>query len=399
MKLLYVTKNLPFGAGEAFIFEEIKDHEANGCETWIAPVRRARLVHNDGAKMLSRTLAPSLLGPTVLGAAFKEMIRSPRRTLGTIAAIVTQSRPSLLPRNLAVVAKGLWLGRVARTWGFDHIHAHWAAVPATMALIASRVSGVSFSITAHRYDIAQNNLLSLKAGHARFIRTIDAPGARELEAFVGPEAPRPIVVYMGVELPTARIAMRAGRLDQPRLLIGARLIAKKGHATLIEAIAKARELGCRATLEIHGEGPLQDMLTDKFKAMQMGDQIVFCGVASHDDLLEMLRSGRYDIAVLPSVTAPNADKEGIPVFLMEAMAAGVPVIATPNGGIAELVGPGEGILVPEYDADALAAAIVRLAGDGELRETLSIKARAKIEREFSITCNAARLRQMIGFES
>jgi glycosyltransferase involved in cell wall biosynthesis len=130
-------------------------------------------------------------------------------------------------------------------------------------------------------------------------------------------------------------------------------------------------------------------------SLGVGELVHFKGVASHEFLLDRLISGDYDVAVLPSVTTPSGDKEGIPVFLMEAMAAGVPVISTPNGGIAELIDAETGVLVPEYDVEALARAIVLLANDGDARIARAGRAREQVRRNFSSEGCVAALRQRI----
>mgnify|MGYP000862979628 FL=1 len=87
---------------------------------------------------------------------------------------------------------------------------------------------------------------------------------------------------------------------------------------------------------------------------------------------------------MPSIENKDGEKEGIPVALMEAMAAGVPVISTTTGGIPELLDNGAGILVPPEDSEALANAIERLLKYPELRRELGIKGREKVEKEFAI---------------
>jgi colanic acid/amylovoran biosynthesis glycosyltransferase len=110
----------------------------------------------------------------------------------------------------------------------------------------------------------------------------------------------------------------------------------------------------------------------------------------HGKLVASLESGDYDIVVLAS-TEQNGEHEGIPVALMEAMAAKVPVVATRTGSIPELVDDTNGILVPQRDPDALARAIDRLAADGELRATLGARGRERVLADFSTSKTTGRL--------
>ena len=183
MRLLYVTKQLPYGETEAFILPEVASHRAAGWQVWLAPTQLGALVHEEAAALEPATLRAPLLSPAVLAGFAAEALRNPLKVLNW--GLVAAGSGRLALRNLAVWPKGVWLGRQARRLGIDHIHVHWASVPATMGMIAADVAGLGFSVTAHRYDIAQGNLLPEKARRARFIRAIDQAGAREIQAQIG----------------------------------------------------------------------------------------------------------------------------------------------------------------------------------------------------------------------
>jgi len=393
MKLLYITKQLPFGTDEAFIYAELNDHLAHGCEVTIAPVNKGVVVHTSGAALLNRTLAAGLLNRQILWGFLCETLARPIAVFGTLLSTIDPSAPKLIPRNLAVWAKGVWLAREARRRGIEHIHVHWIAVPGTMGLIASRLSGIPMSITAHRYDIAQGNLIREKFDAASFVRAIDGPGAAELAAHLRPEQKRPVIIRMGVEIPEGHVTLPDGPLPQLKAIIGARLSPKKGHETLFRAIARARSKGVEVAIDVVGEGPLHGTLTALVQELGIADLVHFKGAISHQALIDQLTSGAFQLGILPSVTAADGDKEGIPVFLMESMGAGLPVISTPNGGIVELIDEGSGILVPEYDVEALADALVKIALDGELRQRLAAAGRVRVETEFAIVACARQLRE------
>lgn len=414
MKMAYVTKQLPFGISEAFILPEVADHRAQGWEVWFAPLAQGAMVHDPA--LLTHSIAAPVFSLAILGAAMIELFQHPRRTLRLGARMLLARSPRLVLRNLAVLPKGLWLGRRMRRDGFAHVHIHFAAAPATMGVIAARVAGLPYSITAHRYDIAQNNLLGWKAGGARFVRAIDTPGAAEIRGHVGAQAPifaqapffarnrvfaqkmRLLVLHMGVAVPDHPAPQREGALATLRLAIAARLVGKKGHGHLLEGIAIARARGQEITLDIFGNGPLEPVLREQALQLGLGDALTWHGATAHHTMLDALLAGRFDAAVLPSLTTSEGDKEGIPVFLIEAMAAGLPVITTANGGIVELAGDGAGLLVPEGDAEALAAAMIRLARDGAERARLAGAGRARALAEFEIGANMRRLRALIDGE-
>jgi colanic acid/amylovoran biosynthesis glycosyltransferase len=395
MKVLYVTKKVPFGSTEAFLFPEIEDHLRNGWDIMLAPVQVGELIHERGAALLPHTLRMGLFSGEVLAALATELSRRPRKVLATLKLLFRCRKPAILLKNVAVWPKGVWLGSKIRELGIEHIHAHWIAVPATLALIASRLSGVPMSITAHRYDIAAGNLIPEKVRASKFTRAIDEAGSAELAAQLSEDDPDPIVIHMGVEICGATAGPRPGKLNRAAAVMAARMVPKKAHEIAIQAVAIANNAGTEVTLELFGDGPLKEHLVTLADRLGVSELVRFNGQASHEALLERLRSGAYDFGVLPSVTAEDGDKEGIPVFLMEAMAAGLPVVSTPNGGTLELIGGGAGVIVEERDAEALASAMISLADDECLRRTLSEAGRARILSSFMIERCCALLRSEI----
>lgn len=394
MKIAYVTKQLPFGFSEAFILPEVADHRSTpGWEVWFAPLARGTLVHD--AALLEQTIVASVCSPAIIWGALAELFGHPRRTASLALHMLRARSVRLALRNLAVLPKGLWLGRRLQRDGYAHVHIHFAAAPATMGVVAAQVAGLPWSLTAHRYDIAQNNLLAWKASGARFVRAIDAAGAEEIHGLLNGGGAPLLVLHMGVPVPDRPVPPRPGALATLRLAIAARLVSKKGHADLFAAIAIARAQGQAVTLALFGDGPLELALRRQAQQLGIADALRWHGPTAHRVMLDALESGDCDAAVLPSVTSADGDKEGIPVFLIEAMAAGLPVITTANGGIAELAGAGAGMIVPEGDAPALAAAMIRLARDGAERARLAQAGRARVLAEFEISTNMQRLRALM----
>ncbi|MDP9057730.1 MAG: glycosyltransferase family 4 protein [Pseudomonadota bacterium] len=268
-----------------------------------------------------------------------------------------------------------------------------------LALGVTLLAGaLPWSMTAHRYDIAQNNLLGWKSARAHFVRAIDQPGADEFRDYVGPpgaHAMRLLVLHMGVTVPGRPAPQRDGPLPTLRLAIAARLVGKKGHGHLLAAMAIARAGGQKIFLEVFGDGPLEAKLHRQAQQLGLGNALLWHGATAHETMLNALVNGHFDAAVLPSLTTSDGDKEGIPVFLIEAMAAGLPVITTANGGIIELAGGGAGLLVPESDAQALAAAMIGLAQDGKERARLAQAGRERVLAKFEIAANMRELRRLI----
>jgi glycosyltransferase involved in cell wall biosynthesis len=198
---------------------------------------------------------------------------------------------------------------------------------------------------------------------------------------LGVPARRLAVVHNAIRVPPLgprRLDLRATLLDgRPDYLVltPARLHPQKGHAFLIAAAAEIPG----ATFVFAGDGPLRGALETQAREQNVSDRCVFLG--ERTDVPELLAAA--DLVVLPSLF------EGLPVSVLEAMAAERPVIATAIGGTDEAVTTEvSGLLVPPRDPSALAAAIRRLAGDPALAQRLAAAGRARVERSFSADATA-----------
>lgn len=126
--------------------------------------------------------ASPLMSLGVLRDAVSEFVHHFQTAARMIGRLMTARSLHALAANAAVIPKGLWISRIAREWCADHIHAYWASSPASAALIAAECSGIPWSFTAHRHDLARDNLLSEKTRHAAFVRVISESGLRMLRA-------------------------------------------------------------------------------------------------------------------------------------------------------------------------------------------------------------------------
>jgi colanic acid/amylovoran biosynthesis glycosyltransferase len=383
VRIVYVTTSLPYGAGESFIVPEIMAMRRLGHDLLVVPtIPRGSMVHGRCREIERLTVCRELFSPGVVAAALGTMLKSPIRC-AKAAREVTGSRP-LKPtlRSALIVPKGLWLAAVARRWRADHIHAHWATAPASVAMIASAVSGISWSFTAHRYDIRRNDVFGRKSRHASFVRFISKSGVELARRMGIGSVTNGCVIHMGVEIPDHR--HRPSTPARPVILCVARLVPIKGHAHLLEALSILGEKGIRPSLLLAGDGSLREDLERLVMKRGLGGQVQFLGQLPHERVLELYRESPISCSVLPSVELGPGEHEGIPVALVEAMARGVPVVSTETGGIPELVTAGTGILVPAGDPPALAAGIARVLLDEDLGDRLGREAARSVGENFSV---------------
>jgi glycosyltransferase involved in cell wall biosynthesis len=193
------------------------------------------------------------------------------------------------------------------------------------------------------------------------------------------------VIHYGAEPPASRIATTAARaqarqalgLPADALVVGSvgNFTAKKDHRTLLEATARAASQHGGLRLVLVGSGPLERELRDTTRSLGLTARVAFAG--SRDDVAELLPA--FDVFALSS------RNEGLPISLLEAMAAGVPCVATSVGGVPEVVTDREeGLLVPPEDAVGLAEALCRLLGTPKMRKAAGARA-ARTARRFDIT--------------
>jgi colanic acid/amylovoran biosynthesis glycosyltransferase len=184
--------------------------------------------------------------------------------------------------------------------------------------------------------------------------------AARLEA-MGCPADRIAVHRTGIAVGRIPFAPKLPWPDEPlRLISAARLVEKKGLDVAIRAVGILTRAGVDVDYRILGDGPLRDELQAMVSVLELEGRVHLPGTATHPAVIEQF--GRSHVLLAPSVVAESGDQEGIPNAIKEGMAVGLPIVTTNHSGIPELVQDGiTGWLVPERDAEALAAAVRRIA--------------------------------------
>lgn len=398
MKIAYITAHAPYGRGETFVLDEMLAVVEDGVELVIIPRNPPKEVfHEQSRRLLKYALWLPLLSWRFI-ISFLAAVLSKPRMWKVLGSLIYRSRNlRIMIKNFAVTPKAVYVARLLRRAKVDHIHVHWGSTTATMAWIVSELTGIPWSMTLHRWDIAENNLLKLKVKRADFVRCISEDGRREVLRIVGEEHQDKVkVLHMGVRLPRVMIRQSPSLRINYVVACPANLVPKKGHRYLVEACAKLLEIGIRRIkFLVIGDGPLEAKIRQQVKQLGLDEVVELVGRLSHEQLMRMYERGEVDVVVLPSITTDDNEREGIPVALMEAMAYSIPVVSTNTGGISELLSEGAGILVKEKDAQGLAAAIEKLIKDEKFAAEVGERGRQKVEEEFNLQRNVMLLLQNI----
>lgn len=290
--------------------------------------------------------------------------------------------------NVIYFGEAVVAGRVLRAAGCTHVHTHYAS---NVALLAARVFGFELSASIHGSaefidPVAQR--LREKVAACTFVRAISSYGRSQIMLATPPEEWHKVeVVRLGVDP-----AVFTGRspVTEPgpfRLVSVGQLEPAKGFPLLLDALSMLVRGGRECVLTIVGGGSERVALEAHACRLGVRDRVTFTGALNQVEVRRVLSES--DCFVLASFA------EGIPVVLMEAMAAGVPCVATRITGIPELIEDGvSGLLVTPADTDALAAAIGTLHDDMGLRRRVADAARERIGREYNLEMNVDRLVQV-----
>ena len=381
-RVVYVTRAFP-EPSETFIRNEIRALRRDGVPVsvltgWRSSPSAADWTAEDGG-----------LTPVVVLSERPRDLRPALRMAAACAADALRLRPRGQARALRLCDLAR-RGVGALPADAAMLHAHFANDAAVLARYLAAQTGLPFRVTAHAYDIYQDPFLLERnlASAARILTVSDANREvlRTRMPGVGIE-----VVRCGVDLEAFPYRDPAPPDGTAHLLCVARLVPKKGHAVLLDALALLRRDGVDASVVLAGGGPLEAELRAHADRAGIGDAVRFRGTIPHGAVRdEMLRC---DLVTLPSRIAEDGDRDGIPVALIEAMALGVPVVGTSLPGMDELVVPGAGRLVPEGEVTSLARAIREtLEQAPEARAAQARAGRRQIESEFDLARIAARLR-------
>ncbi|EEW26707.1 glycosyltransferase [Rhodobacter ferrooxidans] len=390
MKIAYLVNTYP-RASHSFIRREIAALERAGHPVHRFAMRSDRAALVDPADLAEDGKTEHVLAAGAWQIALRAklwMLRHPAKALAALRlAWRCGARGGGRLRHLIYLAEAAYVANRCQTLGIPHLHAHFGTNSATVAMLAQALGGPHYSFTVHgpeEFDSPEALCLRDKIHHAAFVVAISSYGRSQLCRWADhADWPKLRVVHCGIEpwhygdpapLPTGG----------PHLVAIGRLAGQKGFALLIEAMALAAPRHPGLHLTLVGDGELRDHIAASIAALGLGDRITLTGWLDEVGVRSALAAAQA--LILPSFA------EGLPMVVMEAMAAGRPVIATAIAGVPELVVRETGWLVPAGDATALAEAIDALAAMPADRLTeMGLASRARVFARHDIDTEAARL--------
>ncbi|NKX42573.1 glycosyltransferase family 4 protein [Rhodobacteraceae bacterium R_SAG2] len=365
MKIAYILNTYP-QPSHSFIRREVQALERHGVEIERIAMRPADVPLVDPGDIDEQGRTDYVLakgGARLVTGLVRRMWRSPRRFRSALAkawAMGGRSQVGRL-RHLIYLAEAAYVADRVEGEGIDHLHAHFGTNSTTVALLAAMLAdvpgGLGYSFTTHgpeEFDAPQVLSLGAKVDTADFAVAISSFGRSQLSrwAAFGSWA-RLKVVHCGIE--PSRFSEPQPLPEGPlRLAAIGRFVEQKGQMVLIHALAKLVETHPDLHLSLIGDGEMRQDLEAAIARYDLSRHVTLTGWLSEADV-------RAELAKAHALVMPSF-AEGLPMVVMEAMAAARPVVATYIAGTPELVVPGQtGWLVPAGDPDVLAEAISDLA--------------------------------------
>lgn len=397
----YVLKMYP-RFSETFIVSEILAREAQGEHLAIFSLRSPidPRFHPELARVVAPVTYVARPGkPSTLWLA----LRDAATAHPALAEGIARALPELLAAEVDDAVQAVILAEAALDAGITHFHAHFASMATTIARLASLLTGIPYSFTAHAKDLFHKDVdqaeIAAKLRDAHHTITVSDFNTDFLTRMHPAAVSRLHRIHNGLEL--SRFAFRGPRaLPDGRdasapvhIVAVGRLVEKKGFALLVDATARLSAAGVAVRVSIVGDGELRAGLQTQITRLGLDDQVRLLGSLPQNDVTVVLAEA--DLFVAPCVVGADGNADGLPTVILEAMALGVPCIATDVTGIPEVVRTDvTGVLCRTGSVDDLEKAVLRLIQPGSDAAGLALRARLLVEDMFDSASQARRLRAL-----
>jgi colanic acid/amylovoran biosynthesis glycosyltransferase len=389
-EVAYLLERFP-SFGQTFVYHEIAELERQGTSVHVYSIRRPvgepkqdwdeKLIRRVHYLPDEKTIVPEV-DRLVRDSTIPEPVRQSLKEWG---------RQSDFLRLYQAIYVGVRLRQV----GIRRVHAHFAGMAARTAYWINQFFAIPFSFTAHANDIfaPRDFVVSLSKlfTHAAAVVTVSDYAAAYLRNQFPGAASKIHRIYNGLDLSRFHAADFGGGI--PAIVSIGRLIEKKGFSDLISACRLLQPRGREFICKIIGEGPLEEALRSQIIGEGLESCVELVGPRTQSQIALELAAGT--IFALPCTREESGGMDNLPTVIMEAMAAGLPVISTRVAGIPEMIeNDFNGILVPEHDPKAIHNALEYLITNPEEARRYGDRGRAIAREKFSIETSSRALRAL-----
>jgi len=392
-KIAYILSQFP-ETHETFILREIIELKKNQINVQLFSLKKCKdkVVHPQAQEFITQTHYSALLSINVIKALLYFIWNRPLECLSLFTYLIKSNVTSFefLIKSIAIIPISLYYAKLIRDLEITHLHAHWATIPTTSAVIISKILGISFSFTAHAWDIfLPNPMLKEKVQHAEFVATCTSYNKKYLDSLLDyKENDKIILNYHGIDFDTLPEINK--NIEDNLIFSIGRLCEQKGFPYLLDACDILRDQGYQFKCIIIGEGPDRKALTLQIEQLELQEYVVLSGMKPQSYIFDMFNKAR--MFVLPCVISKNGDRDGIPNVMIEALAMRTPVISTTVSGVPEIIQNNiTGITVEPRNSLQLADAIIGLLNDPDAAKTFVKNGRELVEEKFDIKKNVREL--------
>lgn len=379
---------------ETFVWREVESLRTEGVKVQVATLRRASNPASN-VKPADWILFNSGVTSVIINSV-KALLMNPVKSLRTLlfASKITLLSKAPLRDKLKILFQGLSaLGFAKSIEEFEPqwLHCHFAHAPATYAMFVAKFLESPWSFTGHANDLFQRRiLLKEKLINASKVACISEWHKKFYQSITSNIEKKLCVVRCGV----AVSQNTASTLNSNFSIISVgRLIEKKGFHILLQACQNFEDIGEKVTINIVGDGPEKSKLEQLSKLLPPNIKVKFHGALAHEKILKLLLQA--DLFVMPCIDDENGDRDGIPVSMMEAMAAGVPVLSGDLPAIRELITDGDTGWVRTATPVEIRKALTHIIANKLETKEIGQNARVWVSQEFSTQVNTERLIAMI----
>ena len=376
---------------QTFCYREVLEMRRQGVTVPVYSIRVPKDVPTDCPAELARAVS-YLPEPDALALEMKTLRMLGRYPWKVIQTIRHWGKCPDKGRLLAAA----WLGPRLRKAGVRHVHVHFAGIAARTAYWLKKFYGITYSFTGHANDLFCETDFPVTLGdlvrEASFVVAVSDFTKRWLQERHPEHAAKIHRVYNGIDVSAfAQITPVPG---VQRILSVGRYIEKKGFADLIDACAILHERGVHFECDIVGGGPLEESLRARVEKYGLQGIVRLTGPQPQEEVRKML--GAASVFVLACATEPDGGMDTLPTVIVEAMAAGLPVVSTRLAGVPEMVEEGvTGLLVEEKQPEPLADAIGAILSDPMKGRRYGISGKFAAAERFASKVTVGELRKLL----